>query len=117
MTNGDVDTISVLAEMPNIEEKFSSIDRKDIFNADKCGLFYKTAPTTTVALTRREGRKKKKNRITVLVCAKTDGPEKVPLIFKGKALRQRVFKKKLEANYGLDYYANRNAWITGSLFN
>lgn len=107
----------IIGRDTELKEKVSSFDRKNIFNADECGPFYKMAPETTSALTRSEGWKKSKDWITVLVCANSDGSEKDPLMFIGNALRPRAFKKKFGADYGLDYFANRKAWMTGALFN
>lgn len=45
-----------------------------------------------------------------------DGSEKLELMFIGTALRPRAFKKKYGHELGLDYYANKKAWMTSALF-
>lgn len=113
---GDADMNAVEQALPDLMSKIRQFDPQNVFNADECGLFYKLAPDRTVSLQRPLGRKKSKDRITVLVCANSDGTEKYELMFIGTALRPRPFKKKSGQDYGLDYHANRNAWMTSALF-
>lgn len=70
----------------------------------------------TVSHIRPNGRRKCKDSITVLVCANSDGSEKVERMFIGNAVRPRAIKNKIEKDYGLYYRANRNAWIKSILF-
>eukprot|EP00171_Calliarthron_tuberculosum_P002433 IDg2433t1 len=114
--SGDADQGAVQASLGPLCDRIAQYSHKDVFNADECGLFYKLAPDSTVATARPLGRKKMKDRITVLVCANADGSEKFELMFIGTALRPRPFKKKYGKEYGLDYHANKKAWMTGELF-
>ena len=63
----------------------STYEAKDIFNADETALFWKHTPDQTLAFKgeKPEGRKKKKDRITILVTANMDGSDKLPLLFIG----------------------------------
>ena len=70
----------------------------------------------TIVLERLPGRKKAKDRITVLPCSNADGIEKIELMIIGKALIPRVFKNKSGQELGLDYHANKKAWMTATLF-
>lgn len=62
----------ILNELLLLHALLSDFHEKDIFNADEFGLFYREAPTTTVGPYRFKGRKKKKDRITFLVCVNSD---------------------------------------------
>jgi hypothetical protein len=59
----------------------------DVFNADECGLFYNLLPNRTYAFRGEKCHRGKlrKNRITVLVAAKMDGSEKMPLLVIGRS--------------------------------
>lgn len=113
---GDADTSGIQRELPRIHAILKDYESCDIFNADECGLFYKLAPCTTVATARLPGRKVMKDRITVLPCCNADGSEKIDLMFIGRSAKPRAFKKKSGAELGLDYWANKKAWMTSALF-
>lgn len=115
--SGDADGSIIDEALPVLKAKLSYYAHCDIYNADECGLFYKMAPDRTVSAHRPQGRKKSKDRITVLVCANADGSDKFELMFIGSSLQPRAFKKRSGKDYGLDYYANKKAWMTGDLFN
>ena len=91
--SGDADMVAVAQELPDIQNVIEKYDRKDISNANECGLFYKLAPDTTVATKGLPGWKKMKDRITLLICANDEGSEKMELMIIGNALRPRPFKK------------------------
>lgn len=88
---------------------------KDTFNADEFGLSYRMEPNTTIARERLLGRKKEKQRISVLACANGDGSKKFELIIIGSSWKPRSFKKKIGAEIGFDCRANRKAWMTREL--
>lgn len=113
---GDTDLNGAELAMPHLKDRISLYDARDVFNADECGLFYKLSPDRTVAQSRPLGRKKMKDRITVLVCANANGSEKFELMFIGTAAKPRPFKKKSGKEHGLDYHSNKKAWMTGALF-
>ena len=55
---------------------------KDIYNADKTGLYYRAMPDRTHALNTEKvsGGKKNKERVTAMVCANMDGSDKRKLM-------------------------------------
>lgn len=81
--NGVVDWNLIQAANLSLQTCSKDFDAKIFWNADKCGLFYKLAPTSAVAIHRLSGQKKKKqkDRITVFVAASMGGVEKFPLFF------------------------------------
>ncbi|XP_054717662.1 tigger transposable element-derived protein 4-like [Uloborus diversus] len=91
-------------------------DKKDIFNADEAGLFYKLTPNQTLKLKGEKcvGGKHSNIRITILVCANMTGSEKQKLMVIGKSNKPRCFKnvKKLP----VVYKSNKKSWMTADLF-
>lgn len=90
---GDADVQATNQALLDLKQELQKFAPRDIFNADECGLFYKLAPDPTVASQRPPGRKKSKQRTTVLVCANSDGTEKFEPMFTGSAAQPRAFKK------------------------
>lgn len=114
--SGDCDNAAVQSQLPDIISKLRGYSAKDTFNADEFGLNYKMAPTTTVAAAKLAGRKKEKERISVLACANAEGSEKFELMIIGKSRKPRAFKKRTGSELGFDYHANKKAWMTQTLF-
>lgn len=56
-------------------------DKKNIFNAGETSLFYNMLPNKTFTYKNEKcfGRKHSKERLTVLLCSKSDASEKFPL--------------------------------------
>ncbi|MBA0673443.1 hypothetical protein Goklo_024749, partial [Gossypium klotzschianum] len=59
---------------------------------DEIGLFYHLQADHSLATKQLEGRKKDKERLTVVVCCNRDGSDKVPLWVIGKFANPRCFK-------------------------
>lgn len=89
---------------------------KDVFNADETGVFWRALPHRTLSLKNKpcQGRKRSKERITVMVCANMDGSEKYPLLAIGKYKNPRCFKGV--KNMPLKYSSNKSAWMTSDEF-
>ncbi|GBM87228.1 Tigger transposable element-derived protein 4 [Araneus ventricosus] len=91
-------------------------DKKDIFNADETGLFYKLTPNQTLKFKGEKCvcGKLSKVRITILVCANKNGSEKQKLTVTVKSQKPRCFKnvKKLPVHYK----SNKKAWLTSDVF-
>ena len=98
-----------------LKPTLSKYDSKDIFNADKTGLFWRLLPDKTLASKSEKcfGGKKSKDRITVMVCANMNGTEKYPLFTIGKFRNPRCFKG---ITLPVQYSANPKAWMTLDLF-
>lgn len=90
--------------------------RKDIFNADETGLFFKCLPNKTLTFKNDPcfGGKQSKLRITVLVAANMLGTERLKMLVIGKSKTPRCFRgvKSLE----VDYTFNKKAWMTTDIF-
>ena len=61
--------------------------KKDVFNCDECGLFWRLLPNRTLAFKsgKCSGGKKSKERVTFLLCTNVDGSQK------NARLRHRTF--------------------------
>lgn len=90
--------------------------RKDIFNADETGLFFKCLPNKTLTFKNDPcfGGKQSKLRITILVAANMVGTERLKMLVIGKSKTPRCFRgvKSLE----VDYTFNKKAWMTTDIF-
>jgi hypothetical protein len=86
-----------------------------IFNADETGLYFRALPEHTYALKndQAKGSKTSKERLTLLCCASMDG-EKKKLFVIGKSKKPRCFKGV--QTLPVHYSANKNAWMTASIF-
>lgn len=111
-----VDIDKLAEEMPRLERIISTFAERDTWNADEFGLFYRQPPGWTLSRKVLSGHKKDKTRISVLAACNADGSENMPLMFIGSAAKPRSFKKKSAADLGLDYHANRKAWMNKILF-
>ncbi len=99
--------------LPSLINKFLP---KDVFNADEFGLFFKLMPNKSLVCKGEKcsGGKLSKERLTVLLCANSDGSEKLPPLVIGKSVKPHCFKhvKRLPC----DYSGQRKAWMTGDRF-
>lgn len=101
----------------NWEEKLPSLisgySPENIFNADETGLFFRALPDKTLCFKGQScaGGKVAKERLTVLLCASMSGEREKPLVI-GKSLKPRCFKNMDVTKFGVDWKANRKAWMT-----
>lgn len=114
--NADADRSAVSRYLPELLGKIQKYSPDDVWNADETGLCYQMAPDRTISEYAVAGRKKEKVRITVLVCSNASGKEKMPLMIIGKARKPRAFQGKTGQELGFDYWNNKKAWMTSSLF-
>lgn len=95
---------------------FIGYKQSDIFNADEAGFFYNLLPDRTLGIQGEQchGGKKSKDRFTVLLCANSDGSEKLEPLVIGRFKKPRCFKniKKLPCLYR----NSANSWMTVSIF-
>ena len=91
---------------------------EDIYNADETRLFWLAIPSATLGTQQPKGKKKKKDRITILVTANGDGSHKLPHWIVGKAMNPRCFGRHNERLNGLQvvYRANKTTWVTTTIF-
>ena len=74
--SGDADMLAVAQELPNIQNVIENTTERIFIMPMNVGCFYKLAPETTVATKELSGRKKMKDRKTLLVCANAEGSDR-----------------------------------------
>jgi len=90
----------------------------DIYNCDETGLFWLLVPDITLATKMWAGKKKKKDRITILVTVNANGSHKLNHWILGHAKNPRCFGKnnsKIE-NLQMQWRSNKKAWMTAVIF-
>lgn len=111
--DSDASASWVVEKLPDILKRYEAAD---LYNADETALFYQMLPNRTLALKGDDcrGGKQSKLRVTVLLCANSDGSDKrMPLVI-GRNARPRCFKgtKRMPVKY----VANSKAWMTRQIF-
>ena len=95
------------------------IEIEDVYNMDETGLMWKALPQRTLIHRKEqrvEGKKVKKDRVTVAFCANASGTHKLPPLFIIKFTKPRTPKHCL-TNLSVIYRSQRNAWMDEKLFN
>jgi hypothetical protein len=100
-----------------IEEGGYSPD--DVYNCDESGLYYRAQPNRTLNHAGpARGKKKIKDRITVMLCTNVTGTDKrIPLVIH-KSARPRCFGKVGTWNVSdfCEYHHNSSAWMNTTVF-
>ena len=114
--SGDADEEAIRNAMPSLRATLSMYRLNDIFNADEYVLFYTEAPNITIGPGPLKGNKKRKDRITFLVCANVDGTERLPPLVIGRSKNPQSFDGQERSEHGFDYHHSKKAWMTCDLF-
>ena len=114
--SGSADVAAINDALPGLRATIRSYAPRDVFNMDETGLFYCLAPDRTIASRQMEGMKKDKTRVSVALCANSDGTEKEKLMIIGHSAKPRAFNKKTGQQLGFYYRFNQKAWMTALLF-
>lgn len=93
-------------------------DFAPVFNVDETGLYYRATPDGSLYFKKDipSGSKKSIDRITVLCCVNMTGSDKIKLLVVGKSLNPRCFKNLSMEKLPVHYHANKNAWMTSTIF-
>ena len=114
--SGSADVAAINTALPELRAVIKEYAPQNVFNMDETGLFYCLAPDRTIATRQLEGMKKDKARISIALCANSDGTEKDELLFIGHAAKPRAFNKKSGKELGFFYRNNKKAWMTSLIF-
>ena len=92
----------------------------DIYNGDETALFYKLLPHRTYCFDgdKPAGSAKCKDRLTLLIITNMDGSDHRKLSVIGKSKTPRCLQKKYKMqvkDMSVDWYASKNAWMTGEI--
>jgi hypothetical protein len=90
-------------------------EKKDIFNADETGLYWRALPEKSLVQKgdASKGIKIPKDRVTLLVACSATG-EKLPPLMIGKAATPRCFRGHV--NLPICYMNNKKAWMTAKIW-
>ena len=90
---------------------------EDIYNCDEAALVWQaqSGKTFTFKSNKAKGKKKPKQRVTMLVCANMTGTDKKKLMVIGKARTPRAFRGR-EKRVPVEWRWNDNAWMTSEFF-
>ena len=113
---GSVNEDNVQLEITRLRKITDKYQEKDILNMDESGLNDRMPPDRGLATAQFSGQKADKHRITYAFTANADGSEKLPPLIIGHARKPRAFKKKEGKDLGFDYWWNKKAWMTASIF-
>lgn len=114
--SADVNEDAVHEALPGLVLLTAQYAPQDIFNADETGVFFSMSPRSTIARKRIKGRKKAKDRLTVMPVTNADGSEKRRALFLGTAVRPRVFKGRTPSEAGFLYEPTDKGWMTQPVF-
>ena len=92
----------------------------DIYNGDETALFYKSLPHRTYCFDgdKPAGSTKHKDRLTLLIITNMDGSDHRKLSVIGKSKTPHCLQKKYKMqvkDMSVDWYASKNAWMTGEI--
>ena len=92
----------------------------DIYNGDETALFYKSLPHRTYCFDgdKPAGSAKRKDRLTLLIITNMDGYDHRKLSVIGKSKTPHCLQKKYKMqvkDMAVDWYASKNAWMTGEI--
>ena len=78
--------------------------------------FFSLKPDRTLATRRLSGRKKNKERLSIALCANSDGSHKLNPLIIGKYAKPRCFKHVDISNLPMIYRSNKKAWMLTTTF-
>jgi hypothetical protein len=111
-----LDMEAVGAVLSDIRVIVDAYAKKDVFNMNETGLYWRLQVDNSLATHQLEGRKIYKERITLVICANSDSSKKIPLTIIGKHLNPRCFKGINCNTLGARYHTNAKAWMTQNVF-
>ncbi|XP_024005406.1 CENP-B homolog protein 2-like [Eutrema salsugineum] len=114
--SGSIDIQDMVKKLEAIREKIDSFPKKDVFNMDETGLFYRLQADHSLATKQLEGKKQDKERLTIVICCNEDGSEKIPLWIIGKYAKPRCFKNINMTGLDCHYRSNKRALMTSVIF-
>lgn len=92
----------------------------DIYNVDELALFYKLLPSRSyefnINAANVRGDKKKKHRVTVVVCTNADGSDRIRPMVIGKYENPRPLKNLSKKNLNCVYSWQKKSWMDFSIF-
>lgn len=115
---GSVNKENIKIERSKLNELTSRYNPEDVYNLDELVLFFKMEPNKTLSSigVAATGRKQSKERISIALCSNSTGTHRVRPLLIHKFKNPRCFKGKFDPNKLVDYYFNKKAWMTATIF-
>lgn len=107
---------AIMQERLRVSQIISEYSLDDVWNADETGLFWKMDPARTLATGPLAGKKKNKERVTLLVACSLTG-EKLPAVFVHKWKQPMCLRGINHNSLPVWYYWNKKSWMQISIFN
>ena len=103
----------LLEKLESLYENIKSYDPENIYNMDETALFYRLLPRYSVLMPEENistvrGKKKSKERVTLVACANSTGTHKLPLTMIGKPKKPACIKNR---EWPLVYYNQKRGWM------
>jgi hypothetical protein len=114
--SGVLDMEVVDAALSDIRVVVDVYAKKDVFNMDETGLCWRLQADNSLATHQLEGRKIKKECITLVICANSNGNKKISLTIIDKHLNPCYFKGINRDTLGARYHVDAKAWMTQNVF-
>jgi hypothetical protein len=99
-----------------LQEILQGYELRNIWNCDETALFWRLEPCKTIAHTPILGKKRSKERVSILVTCNASGDEKLPLVFIHKYETPRALIGIEKKSLPVWYYWNSKAWMQRSIF-
>ena len=104
---------TLLAQLQELYDTIGEYEYDNVYNMDETGLFFRMLPKYTLLmpnedLTSVRGRKKSKDRVTIVVCSNASGSHKLPCAMIGKSKTPACINKK---EWPLVYFNQARAWM------
>lgn len=107
----------MLAQLNDLYDVINQYDPEHVYNMDETGYFYRQLPKYSLLLPNEDissvrGKKKLKDRISLVVCANSTGSHKISCTVIGKSKQPACIKNR---NWPLPYFSQNKAWMDKSV--
>lgn len=114
--SGDVSGATVSAWKERLPEILRGYSKKDVYNIDETGCFWRALPTHGFAERGKQcsGGKKSKQRFTIAFLVNAAGEKEKPIVI-WKSANPRCFRRFDKSLLPVRYYNQPKAWMTGEI--
>ena len=114
--SGDVSGVTVESWKERLPELLQGYQKKDIWNLDETGVFWKALPERGFGQKSKscKGGKKSKQRMTIAFIVNAEGGKEKPIVI-WKYENPRCFKNTKKQLLPVSYFSQSKAWMTGGI--
>ncbi|KAI1002895.1 hypothetical protein K3495_g5308 [Podosphaera aphanis] len=109
----DINSDANIAQITELRDLCSRYPEKDTFNMNETGLFWKIAPTRSLATESTSGEKKIKDWLTLAFTINAMGSKKLDMWVIRSSKSPRCFKNINLKHLNIQYRHNKSKWMTG----